>query len=212
MGRFLQVGLLVVMIAALIQGPPLCSDEVVNVNCFYDRSGDDETAYCLQPAGQSNGQTHLTSSQVNGLEAVSCPLSFEMIAIFSNKDDIIINTECTGLSLSINQSVYVNTNVSRVRVVCDETSTFKTISGPSDAFETLRQNINLLTTQCECVERAAAAWSLGAVLTDESNAWLWILEQASPQSCATSTIPRDAYLAPGELKSAGNPTKTSILS
>ena len=69
--------------------------------------------------------------------------------------------------------------------------------------------MNVLTTQCECVERAAAAWSLGAV---QRSRCIYISIVLVLQSCATSTIPRDAYLAPGELKSAGNPTKTSILS
>ncbi|XP_065839017.1 uncharacterized protein [Oscarella lobularis] len=131
------------------------------------RSGGDKTAYCLQ-AESSERQSHLSPTQIREL---SCPLSLEMLAIFSggrSKDTGIIDAECTSLSQlpSSNQSLFAVTNVTQLRVICDETEITKKISGPSEAMETLVL-VSSLTTPCDCIKRAAAAWSLGAILSSE---------------------------------------------
>ncbi|XP_065836287.1 uncharacterized protein [Oscarella lobularis] len=143
----------------------VCTD--VDIHCFYDGSGGDKTAYCLQ-AERSEEQSHPRPTQIQEL---SCPLSLEMVAIYSSgrsNDTGIIDAECTSLppSPSSNQSLFVVTNVTRLRVICEETKIMKTISGPSEAIETLAEDLSS-PTPCDCVKRAAAAWSLGAILPSE---------------------------------------------
>ncbi|XP_065836154.1 uncharacterized protein [Oscarella lobularis] len=139
----------------------VCTD--IDIHCFYDRSGGDKTAYCLQAE-----RSYLSPTQIQEL---SCPLPLEMVATLSglrSSDTGLIDAECKSPppSPSFNQSLFVETNVTQLRVICDEAKIMKTISGPSEAIETLAEDLSS-PTPCDCIKRAAAAWSLGAILPSE---------------------------------------------
>eukprot|EP00118_Oscarella_pearsei_P016927 m.165648 g.165648 ORF g.165648 m.165648 type:complete len:338 (+) comp38895_c1_seq15:1060-2073(+) len=101
----------------------------------------------------------------NGL---SCPTSIEALAILQSQQSLeMINTECGGNKTQLMRNIFKASLVTKVKIVCDSSRSVKTLRRAVEAINVLQRKLTDSPTSCECLEQAAASWSLGLIFADQ---------------------------------------------